>query len=174
MRSSRKLEKLVVDCITEHQNNVYRLAYSYVKNKEDALDIVQDAIHKAFISMDQLQDTNSVKSWFYRIVVTTSLDFLRKQKKTQVMEDDILESLIPGAEDTYHNIDLAASLDELPPKYRTVIMLRYFEDMKIEDIAAVMEENANTIKTRLYHGLKKLRVHLEEYDEYKKEVFHHE
>lgn len=174
MRSSRKLEKLVVDCVTEHQNNVYRLAYSYVKNKDDALDIVQDAIHKAFVSMDQLQDKNSVKSWFYRIVVTTSLDFLRKQKKIQVMEDDILESLIPGAEDTYHNIDLAASLDELPPKYRTVIMLRYFEDMKIEDIAAVTEENANTVKTRLYQGLKKLRITLEDTDEYKKEVLHYE
>lgn len=172
MRSKRKLEKLLMDCITEHQDSVYRLAYSYVGNKEDALDIVQDAIHKAFISMDKLQNKGSVKSWFYRIVVTTSLDYLRKKKKVHVMEDDILETYIPGVQDTYRNIDLAESLDELPPKYRTVVILRYFEDMKIEDIAEVLQENVSTIKTRLYQALKKLRISLEE-EEQMKEVSRH-
>lgn len=162
MRGGRKLEKLLMDCVTENQESIYRLAYSYVKNKEDALDIVQDAIHKAFLSIDKLQNTGSIKSWFYRIVVTTSLDFLRKHKNMHVMEDEILESFIPGQNDTYTNLDLAESIDDLPEKYRTVIILRFFEDMKIEDIAEVVQENANTVKTRLYQALKRLRISLEE------------
>lgn len=171
MRGGRKLEKLLMNCITENQESIYRLAYSYVKNKEDALDIVQDAIHKAFLSIEKLQNQGSIKSWFYRIVVTTSLDFLRKQKHVHVMEDEILESLISGQSDTYSNIDLAESLDDLPEKYRTVIILRYFEDMKIEDIAEVIQENVNTVKTRLYQALKRLRVSLTE--EQLKEVHPH-
>lgn len=162
MRGGRKQEKLLMDCITEHQESVYRLAYSYVKNKDDALDIVQDAIHKAFLSIDKLQNQGSIKSWFYRIVVTTSLDFLRKRKHVHVMEDEILESFLPGQSDTYPNLDLTESVDDLPEKYRTVIILRYFEDMKIEDIAEVIQENTNTVKTRLYQALKRLRIRLNE------------
>ena len=171
MRSGRRLEKLLMDCVTANQESIYRLAYSYVKNKDDALDIVQDAIHKAFLSLDKLQNKGSIKSWFYRIVVTTSLDFLRKHKHIHVMEDEILESFIPGQSDIYSNLDLAESVDDLPEKYRTVIILRYFEDMKIEDIAEVIQENSNTVKTRLYQALKRLRISLNE--EQLKEVQHH-
>lgn len=162
MRGGRKLEKLLMDCITENQDSIYRLAYSYVKNKEDALDIVQDSIHKAFLSIDKLQNQGSIRSWFYRIVVTTALDLLRKQKHVHVVEDERLESFIPGQNDTYPNLDLAETLDDLPEKYRTVIILRYFEDMKIEDIAEVTQENVNTVKTRIYQALKRLRISLNE------------
>ncbi|WP_106769218.1 RNA polymerase sigma factor [Paenibacillus faecalis] len=170
MRGGRKQEKLLMDCVTENKESIYRLAYSYVKNKDDALDIVQDAIHKAFLSINKLQNKGSIKSWFYRIVVTTSLDFLRKHKHMHVMEDEILESFIPGQHDAYTNLDLAESIDDLPEKYRTVIILRFFEDMKIEDIAKVTQENVNTVKTRLYQALKQLRISLDE--EQLKEVHH--
>ena len=68
MRGGRKLEKLLIQCITEHQDSAYRLAYSYVRNKEDALDIVQDAIHKAFISMEKLKQTGSLKAGFSELL----------------------------------------------------------------------------------------------------------
>lgn len=165
MRGGRKLEKLLIQCITEHQDSAYRLAYSYVRNKEDALDIVQDAIHKAFISIEKLKHTGSLKSWFFRIIVTTSLDFIRKQKKVHVMDDENLEVILPGSHDHYPNLDLAQSLEELPGKYRVVIILRFFEDMKIDEIAEVLHENVSTVKTRLYQGLQRLRVNLSEEDQ---------
>ena len=57
-------------------------------------------------------------------------------------------------------LDLYDAIDLLKPKYKTVIILKYFDDMKIEDIAKVLDENVNTVKSRLYRGLKKLRLEL--------------
>lgn len=65
-----------------------------------------------------------------------------------------------GQEDHYENIDLKRALDQMNPQDKAVIELRYFEDMKIEDIAKVLDENVNTVKSRLYRGLKKLRLEL--------------
>ncbi|PYE49046.1 sigma-70 family RNA polymerase sigma factor [Paenibacillus barcinonensis] len=162
MRVGRKLEKLLIQCITENRKRAYRLAYSYVRNKEDALDIVQDAIHKAFMSIERLNNTGSLKSWFLRIIVTTSLDFIRKQKRVQLMDEEKLEVVLPSSQDHYADLDLARSLNELPDKYRILIILRFFEDMKIEEIAEVLNENLSTVKTRLYQGLQRLRVNMSE------------
>lgn len=67
----------------------------------------------------------------------------------------------PHYEDAYENFDLKHALELLPPRDRMIVELKYFEDMKLEDIAAIMEENTNTIKSRLYRSLKKLRLSLD-------------
>jgi len=159
---NRKSEKLLTLCITEHKENVYRLAYSYVKNKEDALDIVQDSIYKAMTNIEQLKDPEAVKSWFFRIVVNTALDSLRRKKIVHLVDQEIIETYAPGAEDVYADLDLQRTLDALPVKYRNVIVLRYFEDMKIEEVADVLAENVNTIKTRLYQALQLLRMKMKD------------
>lgn len=159
---NRKTEQILTDCITEHKENIYRLAYSYVKNKEDALDIVQDAICKAMTSIELLKDKSAVKGWFYRIVVNTALDFLRKHKRVHPMDQEKLEFHASGAEDSYMDIDLVRTLEDLPSKYREVVVLRYFEDLKIEEVADVLHENVNTVKTRLYQALRLLRVRLKD------------
>ena len=64
-------------------------------------------------------------------------------------------------EDAYENLDLKHALELLPPRDRMIVKLKYFEDMKLDDIAAIMEENTNTIKSRLYRSLKKLRLSLD-------------
>lgn len=160
MAMNAKLENLLIACITEHKEHVYRLAYSYVKNQQDALDIVQESIHKAFASAGSLKNASSMKSWFYRIIVNTSLDVLRKQKKIHVVDETTIEAMDPGSEDVYANMDLEKALDELPTIYRSVILLRYFEDLKIDEIAEVLNENSSTIKTRLYQALRLLRVRM--------------
>ncbi|KHF32917.1 sigma-70 family RNA polymerase sigma factor [Paenibacillus sp. JTLBN-2024] len=165
---NRKMEKLLTRCIKEHKENVYRLAYSYVKNKEDALDIVQDSIYKAMTHIGGLKDPEAVKSWFYRIVVNTALDFLRRNKKVRTMDHETIDMHVSGAEDDYTNFDLTRTLEELPEKYRSVIVLRYFEDMKIEEVAAVLGENVNTVKTRLYQALRVMRIKMD--DEPSKEI----
>jgi len=157
-----RVEKRLIHFIRENKENIYRLAFSYVKNEQNALDIIQESIHKALSSSQSLKSEGSLKSWFYRIVVNTSLDFLRKQKRLQPMDDQTLELLAPSSEDAYHDIDLERALDELPHTLRTVIILRYFEDLKIGEIAEVLNENINTVKTRLYQGLRKLRLDIGE------------
>lgn len=73
-----------------------------------------------------------------------------------------MEFYSPGANDNYKDLDLQKALDNLPPNYRSIIVLRYFEDLKIEEIADILELNVNTVKTRLYSALKKLRLNMEE------------
>jgi RNA polymerase sigma-70 factor (ECF subfamily) len=67
-----------------------------------------------------------------------------------------------GKEDTYENTDLQKAINTLEKKDRAVVVLRYFEDLKLEEIAEVLEENLSTVKSRLYRSMKKLRMELEE------------
>ncbi len=147
--------------IIENRASAYRLAYSYVHNKEDALDILQDAICKALASVRTLQDSASVKPWFFRIIVNTALDFIRKNKRYVYVEEDTLESLSQSTEDQYEDFDLVSALEKLSSINKTIVMLRFYEDMKLEDIAGILGMNLNTVKTRLYASLKKLRIEME-------------
>ncbi|MGG3926254.1 sigma-70 family RNA polymerase sigma factor [Metabacillus fastidiosus] len=152
-------KELFSEFVIEHKANVYRLAYSYVKNEQDALDIVQDSIVKGLKSLRSLKDEKLVKSWFYRIVVNTSLDFLRKHKRVKVVDD--IEIHAPVEETKYHDIDLERALELLPIQYYEIINLRFFEDLKIEEISFVLKLPLNTVKTRLYRALKILRINME-------------
>ncbi len=163
MRNSR-LKNQIADYVIRYKENIYRLAFSYVKNVDDALDIVQESIYKAISSMDSLKNPDYIKTWFYRIVVNTSLDFLRKKKKVNIVEEEVLINLDSGVVDEYENFDLQCALDNLPDNCRTIIILKYFEDLKINEIAEILNENTNTIKTRLYKSLKMLRINMN-YDE---------
>jgi RNA polymerase sigma-70 factor (ECF subfamily) len=163
--SKSSLKEQIAEYVVKYKEKHYRLAYSYVKNADDALDIVQESIYKAISNMDTLKDPSYLKTWFYRIVVNTSLDFLRKQRKVSVVEDEILENLYTGETDEYENFDLQDALDNLPERHRTVVILRYFEDLKLEEIAEILNENINTVKNRLYKSLKILRVKLNDSEE---------
>lgn len=158
MRINKNLEKQIEEYIIENKEKHYRIAYSYVKNVDDALDIVQESIFKAIVSLDNLKDPNYMKTWFYRILINTSLDFLRKQKKIVVVDEEFISSYDKGESDKYTDIDLYRALDELPENCRSIVVLRFFEDLKIEEIAEILGENVNTVKTRLYKSLDKLRV----------------
>ncbi|MEK4023169.1 sigma-70 family RNA polymerase sigma factor [Sporosarcina sp. FSL W7-1283] len=157
MTKKEKFE-LVENFIVENREAHYRLAYSYVRNKENALDIVQESIFKALNSIDRLEEITYLKTWFYRILVNTSIDFIRKHQRMTVMDDDILSTHLPQTEDEMIDMDLRDAIDQLAPYDKTLIILRFFEDLKIDEIATVMNDNINTIKSRLYRILNKLRI----------------
>ena len=79
----KKVEKYLI----ENREYYYRLAYSYVKNEADSLDIIQESIIKALTSIESLKEIEKVKSWFYKIVIRTSIDYIRKNKKYNDMVD---------------------------------------------------------------------------------------
>ena len=160
MFNNNKKETELIAFIMENKASFYRFAYSYVRNQEDALDIVQDSIHKALKKQHQLRDTSTMKSWFYRIISTTSLDFLRKRKHWHVTESEDLEALASGSVDYYKNLDLEQAINQLPASYKTIVVLRFFEDLKLEEIASVLDENINTVKTKLYKAIKLLRIEM--------------
>lgn len=152
-----KKEKELKKYIVENKEALYKFAYTYVKNEDDALDIVHNAICKSLVSIKTLQDLKSIKPWMYKIVYNCAMDYIRKNKKYVIQDNDLeIENLI--IYDEYEDIDLQRALESLPEKYRTVVVLRYFEDMKISDIADMLGENENTIKTRIYKALNKLKI----------------
>ena len=141
-------EQKIEELLLENYNRYYRLAYSYVHNEADAADIVQNS--------DSLKNVEYAQTWIYRIMLN---EIFQCAKKKQLVSLDELPTE-QGQEDHYENIDLKRALDQMNPQDKAVIELRYFEDMKIEDIAKVLDENVNTVKSRLYRGLKKLRLEL--------------
>jgi len=152
-----KVEKYIID----NKDSFYRIAYSYTKNEEDALDVVQEAMYKALYSVENIKEVNYIKTWFYKILVRTSIDFIRKNRKYNNMTDiDLIDET--GEYDKYTDLDLRRALEELPIEYKSIIILRFFEDLKIKEVAIILDENVNTVKTRLYTALKKLKLKIEE------------
>ncbi len=153
-----------VECITTYQADFYRLAYSYAKNEADALDIVQDAIQKALLHLNTIQKPEALKSWFYKIVIRTAIDFLRKNKKLKLVDGETLELMSQQHVDCYEDMDLTKALERLPIKYKTIIVLRYFEDLRIDEIAEIIGKTSSTTKTRLYKALQLLRMDIRKED----------
>lgn len=152
----------LVQVITENQKTWYRLAYSYVNNKDDAMDIIQDSICRALSSSSGIRNPDALKSWFYRIVINCSMDFLRKNGRYICSESEIIELASRPHMDTYEDTDLIDSIEKLSSENRTIITLRYFESMKIEEIADILNKNVNTVKSALYSSLKKLRMDMQD------------
>jgi len=143
--------------ITDNYEKYYRLAYSYMRNEDDALDVVQESAYRAIRDCGKVKNKDYLSTWIYRIVVNTALDLLRKKKK-ETLTEELPE--IP-VEDQYQETELRTILNQLDHKSKTIIILRYFEDLKLEDIADILGDNLNTVKARLYRSLKKLRLNLE-------------
>ena len=150
-------KQYLLDFIREYQDHLYRLAYCYTKNPEDAMDLTQDAVIKAITKIDTLRERDNIKNWVYRILVNECLMFLRKNKRLLYLEDSIGDIEDERQKIGEDRIDLLRALEHLNPKQRTVIMLHYFEDMKLDEIAAVTETNLSTVKSRLYKGLELMK-----------------
>ena len=145
--------------VEANQLTFYRLAFSYTKNSDAALDVVQEAVLKAIDKIGSLKEIAYLKTWFYRILVNEGLSYLRDKKRLTIVEDFPAEQATPdNCESIAESIDMYNAVQALEPKIKTVIILRYFEDMKLEEIARVTNANLNTVKSRLYKGLELLKI----------------
>ena len=151
--------KILNEYITQNIDSAYRFAFTYVKNREDAEDIVSESVIKAINHVGSLKNPQNVKPWFYKIVANTALNFIKKKNRTVSIEDSFV---MPSATDDYSEINLESILNGLEQKYKEVVVLRFLEDMKIVEIAQVLGINENTVKTRLYKALKILRAEMED------------
>lgn len=152
--------ELIENIILEKYNQYYRLAFSYTHNEADACDIVQSGAYKALRSSNTLKNPEYAETWVYRIMLNECFGYLRQPKVLSyeaVQEENGMEA---GAEDRYRDVDLQRALDMLPDSDRAVIILKYFEDKKLEEIAEILDENLSTVKSRLYRSMKKLKSSL--------------
>lgn len=151
----------LIEFIEKNQSSIYRLAYSYVKSQDTALDMVQESIYKAIRSYEKIENQSSVKPWFYKILVNTCKDELRRSKRLIAtapaeLPEEVDDSLSMKAD----YMVLHKAIERLDTETKTVIVLRYFEDMKLIEIARVLEENVNSVKSRLYRGLRSLKIQM--------------
>ena len=157
----KKKRDVVEQLLLSNYNKYYRLACSYVHNDADAGDIVQNGAYKAILNSNKLKSVEYAETWIYRIMMNEIFARYR-EKETASLEEISFER---GKEDEYENFDLQKAIQSLDKEDRTVVVLRYFEDMKLEDIAVILEENLSTVKSRLYRSMRKLKLQLEPYDE---------
>jgi len=160
MRTYSKNYLKLIDFIKNNQEDFYRIAYSYVKSKEASFDIVQESIYKALKSIEGLKKSRYMKTWFYRILINTSISYIRSNREV-IMIGELPEEPSSKIYTNEDYLDLYDAIDLLNEKEKTVIILRYFEDMKIDDIAKITETNVNTIKSRLYSATKRLKTLLD-------------
>lgn len=149
--------QLLVEHITAHQTDHYRLAFSYVKNRDAALDVVQEAIVKALTKIGSLREPAYLKTWFTRILLNESMNYYRRNRNL-VPYDEAMADCPAPSQDPGLRLDLYDAIDRLNPDEQAVIRLRFFQDLKLEEIAQATGANLNTVKTRLYKALKKLRA----------------
>lgn len=145
--------------IDTNKEDFYKLAYSYVKNEYDALDIVGEATYKGLQSLHKLKERRFMKTWFYRIIINESIAFTRKNKRL-IYDSKLIELHTDGGISNEEVLDLHNAIDELPSKYKTVILLKYMKGLPIKEIAEILDTNENTVKTRLKRGVDKLKVKL--------------
>lgn len=148
-------------CITDNQAQFYRLAYSYVHQREAALDVVQNAVVRALEKYDTIRDPRAVKTWFYRIVVNESLRYLDKYGRELPCEPEDFRD-IPAQESEDTDYELYRRIDQLPADIKTIIILRFYEQLSLKEIAQVTDLRLSTVKYRLYAGLSKLKTAIEE------------
>lgn len=157
-------EKQLTDFLFENQVRFYRLAYSHLHNREDALDAIQTAVCKALEKQDSLRNAAAIHTWFYRILVHVCIDMLRKKKREATVSTEEVD-FFGSYEDPQPSDDsLASQVERLPMAMQTVIKLRFYEELSLQEISDVLNCPLSTVKTRLYAGLKKLRVALEGVD----------
>ena len=157
---SRILEKQLTDYLVTDQARFYRLAYSYLKDREEALDALQTSVCRALEKQHELKETEALRAWFYHILVNVCMDVLRRRKRVMLVPPEALDT--GSYEDPMPSGGtLAQRVDALPPEVGTIIKLRFYEDLSLKEISTVTGWNLNTVKTRLYTGLKKLRISME-------------
>ena len=147
------------DFVREDQQRAYRLAYGYLRSREDALDAVQEAVASGLEHLDSLRSPERLRAFFTRILVNECGD---------VASLDSQPELVPAqpdaAEERSDAMAVGRAIDALPPKLKTVVILRFFEDMTLAEVAESAGCTLSTAKARLYRALKELRRELGEED----------
>jgi RNA polymerase sigma-70 factor (ECF subfamily) len=161
--------------VRRYQSVVYATAYRFVKSREDALDVAQDAFIKAFRSLYTWQPTAPFRAWLLRIAVNMSIDYLRRRKRTpQAVDPEELMVLEYGGAERHSHVEepsdrasdselgtlIRAAADTLPERQKMVFILRHYQGLPLKEIAEIMNCTEGTVKTHLFRAVGKLRDEL--------------
>lgn len=133
------------------------MAYVYVKNKDDALDVVQEVAYRSFKKIDTLKKPEYFKTWLIKITISCATDCLRKNKKMVQLRPEYEEFIGSAGEDIPLSLSLHQLLDELNEDEKGIVILKYYEDYSFKEIAELLNIPLGTSKSILYRALDKLR-----------------
>lgn len=151
-----------LDLIEPQKEKLYKIAYTYAKNEQDALDIIQETICKAYVSLDNLKKPKYFNTWLVKILINISITTLNRNKKIIYLEEKEVECDNSSISKCDDRLDLLTELGNLDSKYRDVIVLKYYEDFTIKEIAEILNIPIGTARTNLYRGLEVLRKSMKE------------
>ncbi|MBI2186297.1 MAG: sigma-70 family RNA polymerase sigma factor [Acidobacteria bacterium] len=160
--------------ILRWERPIYALAYRVIGREEDARDVCQETFLRAFRALPGFKGQAKFSSWLYRIALNLCRDWVRRQRRTPVVETpegvnplDFAAEHEPAEsiEELVSRRELSAAVEEamalLPEEQRTAIILKEYHEMTFQEIAELQGCPLSTVKTRLYQGLTVLRRHLE-------------
>ena len=152
--------------VERYQDRIFALSRHYTKSAVEVEDIVQDTFLKAYRRLETFQRQSSFSTWLYRIAVNTCLDFLKRRGRSpvQTVEDPELTGSAAARPDAARFAPEAGlereeiaritheALDELPEIFRTVLVLREFEELAYQDIADMLGISIGTVESRLFRA----------------------
>lgn len=144
-----------------------RTVYSMTRDKDVSEDIVQEVFVSCYTSIKDLQNPEYFKTWFYRVLTRTTWRYMDKEKRMIPVED-----ILKRSEDSYENSSLEKlerkesseliyqEIIKLKPKIQTTLILYYYNEFSVKEIAQIMECFEGTVKSRLHTGRRKLKLSL--------------
>ncbi len=164
--------------IRRWQDKMFAFAYRYVGSTEEAKDICQNAFIRAYKNLKKLKDTARFSSWMYQITLNLCKDSVKSrgrkrtvsidhewenEKGEQVKASELLSenpSQVTGVENTEASLFVRKALNLIPDEQRVVIIMKEYQGMKFIEIAEILKIPINTVKSRMYYGLKNIRESL--------------
>jgi RNA polymerase sigma-70 factor (ECF subfamily) len=167
-RAKEKDPKAFETLERKYRKSVYYMLLKMVKNSDDAEDLMQEAFAKAFVSIDKFDSKYAFSTWLFRIATNNTIDFIRK-KRVQTIS---IDSPLQGDDGSKMRLDvkdrgpdpnqvmlkdqrkqyLSKALDRLPEKYRTLVDLRYFQELSYQEVADELQIPLGTVKAQLFRA----------------------
>nr|WP_257793767.1 sigma-70 family RNA polymerase sigma factor [Lacticaseibacillus kribbianus] len=142
--------------LRRHYRQLYTVAWAYVRNEQDALDVIQEASYRAVVRVAQLQDPALFGTWLTRIVINEATRLLAERKRREAAP---LTETVPAAiaTDAAQHLAVTEALGSIDERYATVLRLHYLGGWSVHDVAGQLAVSENTVKTRLARGRAALR-----------------
>ena len=133
----------------EYAKELYNIAYGYTRNRDDSIDIMQNAYVVLLESNKKFESNEHIKYFLIRVTINESLNLLKSASKKRVIKNNDVVVNFPETKKEELQYDLSEIVNALPEKYKTIIILHYYDDMKIKDISSVLKISEPAVKKRL-------------------------
>lgn len=145
-----------------YEKAMYHLAFSIVKNDADAAEVISESIFRAYKHLDLLKDVAAFKSWILKIVRNTAVEYIRKNSKLISLSEIETADFVSNDSSVINSLSLKETIKRLNEPYASVIILYYYEDLTISQIAKITSTSTANVKKRLSRAREKLREFFKE------------